>query len=176
MVTGKKEENWIGIAPFAQYESKVYPIDLMQQVIDDLAKNASNKILLFGGGNEEMKKLNQLKNNHKNVIVLAGKTNLKEELAIISNLNVMLSMDSGNGHIAAMLGVPVVTLWGATHPYAGFLPFNQTLDNALVSDRNQFPQLPTSVYGNKVVPGYENAMRTILPERVVVRIAEILKM
>ncbi|MEN9326651.1 MAG: hypothetical protein RI943_1072, partial [Bacteroidota bacterium] len=41
-ITGKKEENWIGIAPFAQYESKVYPIDLMQQVIDDLAKNASN--------------------------------------------------------------------------------------------------------------------------------------
>jgi hypothetical protein len=74
-----------------------------------------------------------------------------------------------------MLGVPVVTLWGATHPYAGFLPFNQTLDNALVSDRNQYPQLPTSVYGNKVVPGYENAMRTIFPDQVVSRIELILK-
>ena len=39
----------------------------------------SNKILLFGGGAEEIKQLNQLKNNHENVIVLAGKTNLKEE-------------------------------------------------------------------------------------------------
>lgn len=169
-ITGKKEANWIGIAPFAQYESKVYPMDLMQQVIDDLAKNASNKILLFGGGNEEIKKLNQLKNNHKNVIVLAGKTNLKEELAIISNLNIMLSMDSGNAHIAAMLGVKVITLWGATHPFAGFQPFHQPDDFSLTSDRKQYPFLPTSVYGNKKVAGYENAMRTILPSQVIEKI------
>ena len=169
-ITGKKEENWIGIAPFAQYDSKVYPIDLMQQVIDELAKNASNKILLFGGGSEEIKKLNQLKNNHKNVIVLAGKTNLKEELAIISNLNIMLSMDSGNAHIAAMLGVKVLTLWGATHPFAGFQPFHQPDDFCLTSDRKQYPFLPTSVYGNKKVAGYENAMRTILPSQVIEKI------
>lgn len=169
-ITGKKEENWIGIAPFAQYESKVYPIDLMQQVIDELAKNASNKILLFGGGSEEIKKLNQLKNNHKNVIVLAGKTNLKEELSIISNLNVMLSMDSGNAHIVAMLGVKVITLWGATHPFAGFQPFHQPDDFCLTSDRKQYPFLPTSVYGNKKVAGYENAMRTILPSQVIEKI------
>ena len=169
-ITGKKEENWIGIAPFAQYESKVYPIDLMQQVIDDLAKNTSNKILLFGGGNEEIKKLIQLKNNHKNVIVLAGKTNLKAELAIISNLNIMLSMDSGNAHIAAMLGVKVITLWGATHPFAGFKPFHQPDDFCLTSDRKQYPFLPTSVYGNKKITGYENAMRTILPSQVIEKI------
>ena len=169
-ITGKKEENWIGIAPFAQYESKVYPIDLMKQVIDDLAKNTSNKILLFGGGNEEIKKLNQLKSKYENVLVLAGKTNLKEELAIISNLNVMLSMDSGNAHIAAMLGVKVITLWGATHPFAGFQPFHQLDDFCLTSDRKQYPFLPTSVYGNKKVAGYENAMRTILPSQIIEKI------
>jgi ADP-heptose:LPS heptosyltransferase len=169
-ITGKKEENWIGIAPFAQYDSKVYPIDFMQQVIDDLAKNTSNKILLFGGGNEEIKKLNQLKSKYENVLVLAGKTNLKEELAIISNLNVMLSMDSGNAHIAAMLGVKVITLWGATHPFAGFQPFHQPDDFCLTSDRKQYPFLPTSVYGNKKVAGYENAMRTILPSQIIEKI------
>jgi ADP-heptose:LPS heptosyltransferase len=169
-ITGKKEENWIGIAPFAQYESKVYPIDLMKQVIDDLAKNTSNKILLFGGGNEEIKKLNQLKSKYENVLVLAGKTNLKEELAIISNLNIMLSMDSGNAHIAAMLGVKVLTLWGATHPFAGFQPFHQLDDFCLTSDRKQYPFLPTSVYGNKKVAGYENAMRTILPSQIIEKI------
>jgi ADP-heptose:LPS heptosyltransferase len=173
-ITGKKEGSWIGIAPFAQYESKVYPIDLMQDVIDELAKNTSLKIFLFGGGKEEIKKLNQLKNNHGNVLVLAGKTNLKEELAIISNLNVMLSMDSGNAHIAAMLGVKVITLWGATHPFAGFKPFNQLDDFCMTSDRSQYPFLPTSVYGNKKVEGYENAMRSILPETVVSKINSVL--
>jgi ADP-heptose:LPS heptosyltransferase len=79
----------------------------------------------------------------------------------------MLSMDSGNAHIAAMLGIKVVTLWGATHPFAGFSPFNQPQQNALVSDRNLFPKLPTSVYGNKKVEGYEDAMRKITVDSVV---------
>ncbi|MES2862509.1 MAG: glycosyltransferase family 9 protein [Bacteroidota bacterium] len=173
-ITGKKEGNWIGIAPFAQYESKVYPLDLMQDVIDELAKNMSNKIFLFGGGNEEIKKLKQLKNTYENVLVLAGKTNLKEELAVISNLNIMLSMDSGNAHIAAMLGVKVITLWGATHPFAGFKPFHQPDDFCITSDRAQYPFLPTSVYGNKKVEGYENVMRSILPETVLSKINSVL--
>jgi len=165
----------IGIAPFAQYDSKVYPLDLMQEVINTLAHHQEHTVLLFGGGQNEKEQLDNLKSDKNNVINMAGKVPFTTELDLISNLDVMLSMDSGNGHIAAMLGVPVVTLWGATHPYVGFLPFNQTLDNALVSDRNQFPQLPTSVYGNKKVAGYENAMRTIMPEQVVARITDIIK-
>ena len=86
----------------------------------------------------------------------------------------MLSMDSGNAHIAAMLGVKVITLWGATHPFAGFKPFNQPDDFCITSDREQFPFLPTSVYGNKKVEGYENAMRSILPETVVSKINSVL--
>jgi ADP-heptose:LPS heptosyltransferase len=161
----------IGIAPFAQYDSKVYPLDLMQQVIDSLAKNKDYSILLFGGGKKETALLESLTTGKENVFNMAGKVSFATELDLISNLDLMLSMDSGNGHIAAMLGVKVITLWGATHPYAGFLPFNQTLDTALVSDRNQYPQLPTSVYGNKGVRGYEDAMRTILPDDVVLNIS-----
>lgn len=170
-----QSKNTIGIAPFAQYHSKLYPLDLMQEVIDTLAANENQTIFLFGGGQNEKEQLQNLVGDKKNVINMAVKIPFQDELNLISNLDVMLSMDSGNGHIAAMLGVPVVTLWGATHPYAGFLPFNQALDTALVSDRNLFSKLPTSVYGNKKVPGYENAMRTILPNQVVARIAEILK-
>ena len=119
--------------------------------------------------------MNQLKSKYENVLVLAGKTNLKEELAIISNLNIMLSMDSGNAHIAAMLGVKVLTLWGATHPFAGFQPFHQPDDFCLTSDRKQYPFLPTSVYGNKKVAGYENAMRTILPNTIIDKIEKELR-
>jgi ADP-heptose:LPS heptosyltransferase len=158
---GENNQNLIGIAPFAQYDSKVYPLDLMQQVIDQLSVNKTNKILLFGGGKKEIELLNSISKDKENVVVVAGKIKFQQELQLISNLDVMLSMDSGNAHIAAMLGVKVITLWGATHPFAGFSPFNQPLENALTSDRNLFPKLPTSVYGNKVVEGYEDAMRTI---------------
>jgi len=169
-ITGTKNQNWIGIAPFAQYESKVYPIDLMQQVIDGLAENKINKIFLFGGGENEIQLLNQLQNQHENVVVLAGKIQFKQELDVISNLDIMLSMDSGNAHIAAMLGVKVITLWGATHPFAGFKPFNQPDNFCLTSDSAQYPLLPTSIYGNKKVEGYDAVMRTILPSQVIEKI------
>jgi ADP-heptose:LPS heptosyltransferase len=162
-----ENQQLIGIAPFAQYDSKVYPLDLMRAVIEELSKNPSNIILLFGGGKKEIEILDSLSNNKSNVINMAGKIKLKQELELISNLDVMLSMDSGNAHIAAMLGVKVITLYGATHPYAGFMPFNQPIENALMADRNKYPLLPTSVYGNKIVPGYEDAMRTITVESIV---------
>lgn len=166
-IIGHPKQKLIGIAPFAQYESKVYPLDLMEEVISKLAVNQDQTILLFGGGQQETELLDTLAKPFDNVINIAGKIKFTQELQLISNLDVMLSMDSGNAHIAAMLGVKVITLWGATHPYAGFSPFNQPLENALVADRNLFPKLPTSVYGNKKVGGYEDAMRTILPDAVV---------
>lgn len=171
-IIGNENQKLIGIAPFAQYDSKVYPFDLMKELIEKLAENSSYKILLFGGGKKEIEILDSLAQPFENVINMAGKIKFQQELQLISNLDVMLSMDSGNAHIAAMLGVKVVTVWGATHPYAGFLPFNQSLENALTSDRNQYPKLPTSVYGNKVVEGYEDAMRTILPQQVVDKVVK----
>ena len=164
----------IGIAPFAQYESKVYPVDLMQEVIDNLAENKNYKVLLFGGGKDEIKILDSMMNNHENVINIAGNLNFKQELKLISNLNMMISMDSGNGHIAAMLGVNVVTLWGATHPFCGFAPFNQPFENAITSDRNLYPKLPTSVYGNKKIEGYEKVMRTISVTQIIAKVNEYL--
>ena len=167
---GTNHQKLIGIALFAQYDSKVYPLDLMQGVIDQLALDTTQTILLFGGGKKEIEILNAISKGKKNVINVAGKIKFQQELQLISNLDVMLSMDSGNAHIAAMLGVKVITLWGATHPFAGFSPFNQPLENALVSDRNLFPKLPTSVYGNKKVEGYEDAMRTITPQFIIEKI------
>jgi ADP-heptose:LPS heptosyltransferase len=169
---GENYQKLIGIAPFAQYDSKVYPLDLMQQVIDKLASTKTHKILLFGGGKKEIELLRSLSKNKENVVVVAGQLKFKQELQLISNLDVMLSMDSGNAHLAAMLGVKVITLWGATHPFAGFSPFNQPLENALTADRDLFPKIPTSVYGNKKVAGYEDAMRTIPIAEIVYRIQQ----
>lgn len=175
-VSGKKDNfKWIGIAPFAQYESKVYPLDLMQKVIDNLVENGNYKLFLFGGGKEETEKLNTLAKQRENIVVVAGKLKFNQELQLISNLDGMLSMDSGNAHIAAMLGTKVITLWGATHPFAGFAPFNQPLENCLTADRNQYPLLPTSVYGNKNIDGYEDVMRSISVESIVEKIKTVLK-
>lgn len=170
----KSDDNWIGIAPFAQYQTKVYPLDLMKETVKLVAENPKNKLFLFGGGEEEISKLNMLQQNLSNVTVVAGKLKFTQELSLIQHLNVMLSMDSGNGHIAAMYGVKVITLWGNTHPFSGFVPFNQPLENSLIPDLEKYPFLPTSVYGNKKLAGYENVMRSIDPNKVVEKIISIL--
>lgn len=172
-ITGQKSEKWIGIAPFAQHQTKVYPEDLLAEVIQNLAKT-NVKIFLFGSGSSEIAILDRLAGNQTNIIVVAGKIPLEQELLLISNLDVMLSMDSANAHMAAMYGIRVITLWGATHPYSGFSPFNQPVENALTSDRQKYPKLPTSIYGNKIVEGYQDAMRTISPTTVLTRINEVL--
>jgi ADP-heptose:LPS heptosyltransferase len=163
----------IGIAPFAAFQSKAYPLGLMEQVISELSK--TKNILLFGGGASETEILNSIETKYDNVTSLAGKLSLDEELDIISNLDVMVAMDSGNAHIAAMLGIQVVTLWGVTHPYAGFYPFNQDIKNALLANREMYPLIPTSIYGNKFPEGYEDAIASIQPDKLIEKIIEVQK-
>lgn len=164
---------WIGIAPYAQYDGKIYPEDLMKEVISGIVIRGDITLFLFGS-KAEKEKLEKLRQGFTNVKIVPGAVSFEEELILMSHLDLLVSMDSGNGHLGAMLGVKVVTLWGATHPFAGFMPFNQPMENALLADRDVYPMLPTSVYGNKMVPGYENAMRTISPQSVLDKINELL--
>ncbi|MCL6266682.1 glycosyltransferase family 9 protein [Flagellimonas myxillae] len=174
-VGGQDAKKWIGIAPFAAFEGKRYPLHLMTKVIDHLNDTDKYKILLFGGGPNETARLEQFAKPRNNAYNMAGKLKLAEELELISNLDVMLAMDSGNAHLAANYGIPVVTLWGVTHPFAGFYPFRQPMDNALLADRDKFPLIPTSVYGNKLPKGYESVMESITPKQVVDKILSILE-
>jgi ADP-heptose:LPS heptosyltransferase len=165
----------IGIAPFAAHKGKCYPEARIKELIELLGGLSDLRIYLFGGGPGETEILRGWEREYGHCICVAGKAVLSDELALISNLRLMVSMDSGNGHLAAMYGLPVITLWGVTHPFAGFAPFGQPGENFMLSDRDQYPAIPTSVYGNKQPRGYDRAMDTIPPERVYKRILEILQ-
>lgn len=171
-IVGNDTLKWIGIAPFAAFESKMYPLDLIKEVISTLSK--TYKILLFGGGQQEVEILNNFQNSFDNVINLAGKLSLSEELDVISNLDIMLSMDSANAHLAATLGKKVITIWGVTHPFSGFAPLNQPEDYALLTDRTKYPKIPTSIYGNKYPENYKEASRSISSKTIVDKIESII--
>ena len=172
ILTGDKSLKWVGIAPFAAFDAKKYPLDLMQEVISELSKN--HQIFLFGGGASEIETLSKVEKENSNCISVAGKLNLAEELNLITHLDCMLAMDSGNAHFSAMQQIPTVTLWGGTHPFAGFAPFNQPNDYSILPDLIKYPNLPCSIYGNKICEGYRDAMRTISPETVIKKIEQIL--
>jgi len=167
-------KKWLGIAPFAQYESKTYPVELMIEVIETLDRENQFEIFLFGGGKREKDILNNIASKYNNVINVVGKLPFEDELKLIGNLDVMLSMDSGNAHIAAMYNVPTITLWGVTHPFAGFMPFGQPVENAILPNLAKYDQVPTSIYGNKVPEGYEKVMYSIPPKTVVEKLNSFL--
>lgn len=169
---GNSEKKWIGIAPFAAHLGKIYPLDLMQQVISFLQKD--HQIFLFGAGEKEKEQLEVWENSYPNVFNTTGKINLREQLDLMAHLDLMISMDSANGHMAANTGIRVLTLWGMTHPFCGFSPFNQPLDLALTLDRTQYPLIPTSVYGNVIPSNYQEAFRSLTPKKVIEKTLELL--
>jgi len=169
---GETDKKRIGIAPFAAFAGKTYPIAQMEQVISQLNDTKKYTIILFGG-KADAQQLSEWERTYEYVLNAAGQFLFEEELVLISHLDVMLSMDSGNAHLAAMFGKKVVTIWGVTHPHAGFYPYQQPKENALLADRQKYPLLPTSIYGNKYPAGYEQVLQTITPATVVKRIEEV---
>jgi ADP-heptose:LPS heptosyltransferase len=136
----------IGIAPFAKHPEKVYPPEKMKMLIS-LLKTEGAVVLLFGGGKQETAQLAEWEKDFGgNVFNLAGLFNLSEELSIISHLDVMVSMDSANMHLASLVGVPVISVWGPTHPNAGFYGWGQSTENMVSIDLSC---RPCSVFGNK---------------------------
>ena len=158
-------ETWIGIAPFAKHEAKVYPLEQMEQVIKALSERENTTVFLFGGGKEENEQIERLCAKYNHVQPAKSQQGLKGELALMGQLDVMLSMDSANMHLASLVGTPVVSIWGGTHPFAGFLGWNQKLSDCV---QLELPCRPCSVYGNKkCLRGDYACMNGITPEQVI---------
>lgn len=153
MFAGKKQEGekWVGVAPFAAHEQKIYPLGRMREVARLLAE-AGCKVFLFGAGAKEKTVLEEWESgiacgSGGKVVSACGKLGgLRNEMLLMSRLDLMVSMDSANMHIASIFGVRVLSIWGATHPKAGFSGYGQTPDSELQLD---LPCRPCSIYGKK---------------------------
>lgn len=166
---------WIGIAPFAAHEGKIYPIPQMEKVIQQLIHNYPHcNIFLFGGGPEENEIMNHWAEMYPQVTnASAHLKGLSQDLILMSHLKLMISMDSANMHLASLAGIPVVSIWGATHPYAGFMGWNQSEQNAI---QINLPCRPCSIYGNKpCMRGDFACMKNISPETIAEHISKIIR-
>ncbi|UHO40885.1 glycosyltransferase family 9 protein [Chryseobacterium capnotolerans] len=135
----------IGFAPFAQHKGKMLPLEKSFELARLLAQK--HTIYFFGGGKKETETLESWESQIPNTKSLSGKLSLTEELQKISELEVMISMDSANMHLASLMGTRCVSIWCATHPYAGFLGFGQSEDD--VVQVKDLSCRPCSVFGDK---------------------------
>lgn len=170
----REGERWIGIAPFAKHPGKIYPLDKMEKVVAEISSLPHVKIFLFGAGAEEEKVLARWAGKYPRCVNMAAlRLGFGAELALQGCCDVVLSMDSANMHLASLAATPVVSIWGATHPYAGFSGTGQDKENALGLD---LPCRPCSVFGNKpCIYGDLRCMHTISPETVIHRLLPYLE-
>ncbi len=167
-------EQWIGIAPFAAHEGKVYPPHLMEKVIQLLCEqHPKARLLLFGRGEEEEKYFKEWCQRYPQCLNTCQYTeSMHQELILMSHLDVMLSMDSANMHLASLTGIPVVSIWGATHPYAGFLGWQQSEQNIIQIDLDC---RPCSIFGQKSCRRGDYAcLNLIKPETIVEKIKTLI--
>ncbi|MDR1666859.1 MAG: glycosyltransferase family 9 protein [Bacteroidales bacterium] len=171
VVAGCTTGKWIGIAPFAKHQGKIYPLERTEEIVRHFSARNDITLLLFGGGETEKRLLEEWSIRYPHTISVAGKCRLSEELAIISRLEIMLSMDSANMHLASLTATPTVSIWGATHPYAGFYGYRQSPDLAV---QTNLPCRPCSIYGNKPCRRKDLACLTQIQAKEVIDVLELI--
>ncbi len=170
----QKDKQWIGFAPFAAHPEKMYPPQLMEEVISQISKEYPKaRLLLFGRGEQETHYFNKWCSNYPQCVDASSLCQtMYQELILMSHLDVMVSMDSANMHLASLTATPVISVWGATHPMAGFLGFNQSEENAI---QINLECRPCSIFGNKPCQRGDYAcLQNIPPERIVERIKTLI--
>lgn len=168
--TGGKSGKWIGVAPFAKHKGKIYPIPLVDELIGLLNKKYE-RVFIFGGGEHEKSFALGMEKRHEGVVSVIGKMSMTEEMDLIGNLDAIITMDSATMHIASIVGAPVVSVWGATHPYAGFYGYGQNPANAV---QTEISCRPCSVFGNKpCIFGDYRCLSAISPETILQRVEEV---
>jgi len=172
-IGGEKKGHWIGIAPFAKHSGKIYPVEKMEQVVEALSKQVDVTVFLLGGRGDEEQALKKWEEKYEHTRSVAGCYSLDRELMLISRLDVLVSMDSANMHLASLVTTKVISIWGATHPFAGFYGYHQREDLAI---QVELPCRPCSIYGNKPCHLNDRAcMNDISPEQIIHKVNDYLK-
>lgn len=169
---GAKTGIWIGIAPFAKHKAKIYPIPSTDTLIGILTERYG-KVFILGGGTHEKSFAEGMEKRHKNVVSVIGRLTVDDELDLISNLDVVVTMDSASMHIASSANVPVVSVWGATHPFSGFYGYGQNPADVIQAN---LPCRPCSVHGDKpCIFGNYRCLSSIEPQTIADAVARVLE-
>lgn len=162
-------QRWVAISPFSAHEGKVYPLELMQQVVARLSERDNYQIFLLGGGKDEKIVLRKMVLNRKHIISMAEiKHGFIDEYALLGKCDLMVTMDSANMHLASLMGLKTVTIWGATAPACGFMGYGQSADDDIQLD---MACRPCSIYGERDCRyGDYRCLKNIPPDEVVQRV------
>jgi ADP-heptose:LPS heptosyltransferase len=146
-ILSRSEGLKIGVAPYAKHKLKMWPEKYMKDLLKNISLNNTVHFYFFGGGQREEAMLESFAKQLSDSTVIAGKLLLEDELALISKLDFMICMDSSNMHMAALTGTRVISIWGGTHPAAGFGALNQPDEYSVQISQTELACRPCTIFG-----------------------------
>ncbi len=154
----------IGINPGSAWPTKRWPKERYGKLIKLLHKKYNKKILIIGSKNEIPwnKEIENIAGK-ETCVNLTGKTSIEELMALIKDLKLFITNDSGPMHIAAASGIEVIAIFGPTTRELGFFPYSK---KSFVIEEN-LECRPCALHGSKKCPrGHFLCMNLISIERV----------
>lgn len=164
-------QRWIAISPFSSHRNKAYPLDQMEKVIAELTKHENYWIFLMGGGKAEKIALRSIARKYKNVVSMAEvKHKFIDEYALFAKCDLMLTMESANMHLASLVDLQAMTIWGPTSSACGYLGYNQIVEDDIQLD---MPCRPCSISGDKPCKFKDyRCLKNISPEYIAKHVIE----
>lgn len=117
--------DYIVLSPVASFASKRWPMEKVKLLIADFLsqENFSHLNIVILGGKDDTycgKEFSDSCIETERLINKQGQTSILETVAYIKKAKACITNDTGAAHIAESLGVPVVSLFGATSESFGF--------------------------------------------------------
>ncbi|MBA2395581.1 MAG: glycosyltransferase family 9 protein [Ktedonobacteraceae bacterium] len=120
----RSQRPWIGLHPGARPPARRWPIDYFAHLADELVHQFGAHIILTGNSAEQATAQAVIERMHTPAINLAGKTSLGGLGALITQLDLFISNDTGPSHLAHALDQPSITIFGPAH-FQRWAPLDQ---------------------------------------------------
>jgi len=156
----------IGLCPGSKHAEKKW--QGYQELAELLIKDGHNGVIVFNGPADEFDpKLNIVSDK----VVAAQKLGIDKIAGIMSRCDLVVTNDSGLMHLAVSLSVPVVAIFGPTHPSLGFSPLGDR--DRIICDNVKCS--PCSLHGEKKCKmSRKYCFENITPDRVKNEIDQLL--
>jgi heptosyltransferase-2 len=168
----KKDDIVVGVHPGAKWETKRWDEEKFVRACRSLVERLGCKIVLLGHADEAKLVEEVGKGIPVGKLVKAIGLPLGRVMSLIKRCDCLVTNDSGPMHVASALKVPVVAIFGPTHPKLGFAPAgskNVVLCSSLKCS-------PCSLHGEKRCSKESRfCMDLIEPEMVIEAVEKLLE-
>lgn len=110
----------VALNPGATYgSSKRWPSDRFADLAQGIIDQVRGSVVVLGGPSETSiagEIASMVRGQYDEILVMAGKTSLRQLMALVSECDVLVTNDSGPMHIGYSVGTPLVAIFGSTSP------------------------------------------------------------